>query len=97
MEEEIDFEEIVEAAEYQGKKVTLNKPFRTPKESKKFAVYTKNGSGTVVKVRFGDPNMEIKRDSPKEERLSVTDIDALHQAQNGRLGIGLVECGLKLL
>ena len=29
-------------AEYQGKKVSLNKPFRTPKEKKKFAVYVKN-------------------------------------------------------
>lgn len=56
------------AAEYQGKKVTLNKPFRTPGKSKKFAVYTKNGSGTVVIVRFGDPNMEIKRDDPKRRK-----------------------------
>ena len=52
-------------AEYQGRKVTLNKPFRTPGKNKKFAVYTKNESGTVVIVRFGDPNMEIRRDDPK--------------------------------
>ena len=56
------------AAEYQGRKVTLNKPFRTKGESKKFAVYTKNGSGTVVIVRFGDPNMEIKRDDPERRK-----------------------------
>ncbi len=56
------------AAEYQGRKVTLNKPFRTPKGPKKFAVYTKNGSGNVVIVRFGDPNMEIKRDDPARRR-----------------------------
>ena len=56
------------AAEYQGRKVTLNKPFRTPKESKKFAVYTKNQSGKVVIVRFGDPNMEIKRDNPARRK-----------------------------
>jgi hypothetical protein len=55
----------LDEAEYQGRKVTLNKPFRTPGESKKFAVYTKNESGKVVIVRFGDPNMEIKRDDPK--------------------------------
>lgn len=55
----------LEEAEYKGKKVTLNEPFRTPNESKKFAVYTKNQSGKVVIVRFGDPNMEIKRDDPK--------------------------------
>ena len=31
-------EEHVSAAEYQGKKVTLNKPFRTPGKKKKFGV-----------------------------------------------------------
>ena len=35
---------------------------------KKFAVYTKNGSGNVVIVRFGDPNMEIKRDDPARRK-----------------------------
>jgi len=55
-------------AEYQGRKVTLNKPFRTPDGPKKFAVYTKNGSGNVVIVRFGDPNMEIKRDNPERRK-----------------------------
>jgi hypothetical protein len=56
------------SAEYQGRKVTLNKPFRTPDGPKKFAVYTKNGSGKVVIVRFGDPNMEIKKDNPKRRK-----------------------------
>ncbi len=41
---------------------TLNKPFRTPKGPKKFSVYVKNEKGNTVKVNFGDPNMEIKRD-----------------------------------
>jgi len=61
-------EEDVTAAEYQGRKVTLNKPFRTKGGSKKFGVYTKNGSGNVVIVRFGDPNMEIKRDDPARRK-----------------------------
>lgn len=57
---------VVEAAEYQGKKVTLNDPFRLPSGSKKkFGVYVKNEKGNVVKVTFGDPNMEIKRDDSK--------------------------------
>jgi hypothetical protein len=42
----------------------LNQPFRTPGESKKFAVYV-NDEGTEKIVRFGDPNMEIKRDDPE--------------------------------
>lgn len=65
---EDDEEEIQEEAEHEGKKVTLNKPFRTPDGPKKFAVYVKNDKGNVVKVTFGDPNMEIKRDS--DERRS---------------------------
>ena len=44
------------------KKVKLNKPFRTPDGPKKFSVYVKNEKGNVVKVNFGDPNMEIRRD-----------------------------------
>ncbi len=47
---------------------TLNKPFRTPGGPKKFSVYVKNEKGNVVKVNFGDPNMEIKRDDPDRRR-----------------------------
>jgi hypothetical protein len=46
----------------------LNKPFRTPKGPKKFSVYVKNDKGNVVKVNFGDPNMEIKRDDPARRK-----------------------------
>jgi hypothetical protein len=49
-----------------GKK--LNKPFRTPKGPKKFAVYVKNDKGNIVKVNFGDPNMSIKRDDPQARK-----------------------------
>ena len=56
---------LKEEAEHDGKKVTLNKPFRTPDGPKKFAVYVKNDKGNIVKVTFGDPNMEIKRDDPE--------------------------------
>jgi len=49
-------------------KKTLNKPFRTPKGPKKFAVYVKNEKGNIVKVNFGDPNMEIKRDDPARRK-----------------------------
>ncbi len=56
------------AAEKPGKKVTLNKPFRTPKGPKKFSVYVKNEKGNIVKVNFGDPNMSIKRDDPERRK-----------------------------
>lgn len=49
-----------------GKK--LNKPFRTSGGPKKFSVYVKNDKGNVVKVNFGDPSMEIKRDDPNRRK-----------------------------
>ena len=56
------------ASEYQGRTVTLNKPFRTPKGPKKFSVYTKNEKGNVVKVNFGDPNSTIKKNIPERRK-----------------------------
>ena len=53
-------------AQYQGKTVTLNKPVRGG--TKKFYVYVKNEKGNVIKLGFGDPNMEIKRDDPARRR-----------------------------
>lgn len=71
---EIEAQEIYDedgkiiAAEKNGRKVTLNKPFRTPDGPKKSSVYVKNESGNVVKVNFGDPNMTIKKDIPARRK-----------------------------
>ena len=54
--------EVTEDAEYDGRPVKLNNPTRG--DVKKYKVYVKNEKGNVVKVEFGDPNMEIKRDDP---------------------------------
>ena len=54
--------------EYEGREVTLDKPFRTPDGPKKFSVYVKNDKGNIVKVNFGDPDMEIKRDNPDRRK-----------------------------
>jgi hypothetical protein len=62
------YEGEAKAAEYQGRKVTLNKPFRTSNGPKKFAVYTKNENGNIVIVRFGDPNMKIKKNIPERRK-----------------------------
>ena len=59
--------EITEA-EYQGKKVNLNDPIRSSDGKRKFHVYVKNEKGNVIKLGFGDPNMEIKRDDPARRR-----------------------------
>jgi hypothetical protein len=59
----------IEATYTEAEKKTLNKPFRLPSGSKKkFGVYVKNPKGNVVMVKFGDPNMEIKRDDPDRRK-----------------------------
>ena len=59
--EELEFTE--------AQKKTLNKPFRLKDGKKKFGVYVKNPkTGNIVMVKFGDPNMEIKRDDPDRRR-----------------------------
>ena len=56
-------------AKYRGKTVKLNNPFRTPGESKKFAVYVRDKkTDNVKKVRFGDPNMKIKKSIPARQK-----------------------------
>lgn len=68
VEEVYDEDDVIIAEEKDKKKVKLNKPFRTPDGPKKFSVYVKNDKGNVVKVNFGDPNMEIKRDDPERRK-----------------------------
>ena len=67
---EIEEDAIYIDEEDSGKKknVKLNKPFYTPGGPKKSAVYVKNEKGNVVKVTFGDPNMEIKADDPARRK-----------------------------
>ena len=61
-------EESIEEAEYKGRKVELNNPTRATDGKKKFYVYVKNEKGNVIKLGFGDPNMEIKRDDPARRK-----------------------------
>ena len=86
IEEDEDFEEVLGAlgfpedetelfdAEYQGRKVPLNKPMRG--DVKKFKVYVKDpSSGNVKKVNFGHggtsakrPTMRIRKSNPKARK-----------------------------
>lgn len=61
-----ELEEKLELHEEEKKKVKLNKIMRG--DVKKYKVYVKNDKGNVVKVNFGDPNMEIKRDDPARRK-----------------------------
>jgi hypothetical protein len=60
-------EDVINEAEYQGRKVKLNKPMRG--DVKKFKVYVKDPkTGNVKKVNFGDPNMKIKKSNPERRK-----------------------------
>ena len=54
--------------EEEGENKPLGKVMRANDGKKKFKVYVKNSKGNVVKVGFGDPNMEIKRDDPERRK-----------------------------
>ena len=66
----------INEAEYQGRKVKLNKPMRG--DVKKFKVYVKNPNGNVVKVNFGhggtsakkagEKTMQIQKDIPSRRK-----------------------------
>lgn len=62
------FDHVIEESMYQGKKVKLNDPIRTSEvPTKKFKVYVRDGDKIKV-VRFGDPNLSIKRDDPERRK-----------------------------
>jgi hypothetical protein len=59
-------EEGIFEAEYQGRKVKLNKPMAG--DVKKFKVYVKNDKGNVVKVNFGQKGVKIKKNNPDRRK-----------------------------
>ena len=60
-------DDILDEAEYQGRKVQLGKPMRG--DVKKFKVYVKDPkTGNIKKVNFGDPNMKIKKSNPARRK-----------------------------
>ena len=62
------FDHVISEATYNGKTVKLNDPIRTSEvPTKKFKVYVKDGDKVKV-VRFGDPNLSIKRDDPDRRK-----------------------------
>ena len=56
------------AIKYRGETFSgYNKPKRTPNGPKKFAVLAKQGE-TIRLIRFGDPNMSIKKSDPARRK-----------------------------
>ena len=70
--DEFGFTELLPMNEAEGKGACANrglsKPWSTPGGPKKRSVCVKNGSGNVVKVNFGDPNMRIKKSNPERRK-----------------------------
>ena len=70
---ELDRDDNLREAEYQGRKVKLNKIMQG--DAKKFKVYVKNDKGNVIKVNFGhggtsakskgEKTMKIRKSNPK--------------------------------
>ena len=62
-------DDMLDEAEYQGRKVQLGKPTRSSNGPKKFHVFVKDpNSKNVKKVNFGDPDMTIKKSNPEKKR-----------------------------
>lgn len=60
-------EDVLEEAEYKGRKVPLRKPMKGDIKKKK--VYVRNPkTGKVKKIEFGDPNMRIKKSNPSRRK-----------------------------
>lgn len=83
-------------AKYQGKTVKLSKPFRTPGQRRKFAVYVRDRStGNVKKVRFGDPNMKIKKNIPARQKSFLARHGAILKKVKGQKSLAPVYWALK--
>ena len=64
--EEVENDEELDEAEYQGRQVKLGKPMAG--DVKKSKVFVRNEKGKVVKVNFGDKNMTIKKNIPARRK-----------------------------
>tara|TARA_Y100000114_G_C11584210_1_gene242553 strand:- start:56 stop:334 length:279 start_codon:yes stop_codon:yes gene_type:complete len=83
-------------AKYRGRTVKLNKPFRTSGQRKKFAVYVRNrATGNIKKVRFGDPNMSIKKNNPARQRSFLARHGAILKKVSGQKSLKPVYWAIK--
>ena len=78
-------EQVVDEAEYQGKKVKLNSPKRGG--SKKYYVYTKNKKGNVIKVSWGDTTgLKTKANNPGAVKSFVARHDCKNKNDKTKAG-----------
>ena len=78
-------EQVIDEAEYQGKKVKLNSPKRGG--SKKYYVYTKNKKGNVIKVSWGDTTgLKTKANNPGAVKSFVARHDCKNKNDKTKAG-----------
>lgn len=76
--------------------MTLNNPFRTPSQSKKFAVYVKDQStGRIRIVRFGDPDLSIKKHIPARRRSFLARMGAILRKVRGQKSLSAAYWSMK--
>ena len=74
----------------------LNKIIRDNTGSKKFKVYVKNkATGNIKTVRFGDPNMKIKRNSETNRKSFMARHGALLKKVKGQKNLSPVYWALR--
>jgi hypothetical protein len=64
----VDSRRQMNEAEYQGRKVSLGKPFMNTDGKSKRSVYVKNPKGNVVRVNFGQKGVKIKKNNPARRK-----------------------------
>ena len=85
-------------AKYRGREVKLNKPFRTPGERKKFAVYVRDKkTDNIKKVRFGDPNMKIKKSIPARQKSFLARMGGVLKQVKGQKSLSPAFWSIKAL
>ena len=77
-------------------KKPLNKIIRDNTAGKKFKVYVKDQStGNIKTVRFGDPNLSIKRDNPERRKSFMARHGAILKKVKGQKNLSPVYWALR--
>ena len=86
-------------AEYRGKQVKLNKPFRlsaSESKRKKFGVYVKEkATGKIKKVTFGARGMSIKKSIPARQKSFLARMGGVLKEVKGQKSLSPAYWSLK--
>ena len=80
---------------YQGRTAKLNKPFVLQTKEKSLQICKRSLNGNVKKVRFGDPNMKIKKSNPTRQRSFLARHGAILKKVRGQKTLAPVYWAMK--